>query len=245
MRKSFNIKGFVFKIISEQLSGGYTVVEKEEFKDALLDLATLSLEDDQVRYPKFDNKNKSYLFGGSNYDLFVLNKNGLQERGPFEMIIEQDNEVIGFMRGTKKANKTISFNLVHIKDEYRGNEIGTDIYQEFLNDGYTIKSDKEITDSTYSVYLKLLSYGYRPIVFDDDTVGLLPKTLLSVTESKEREYIRKIIREEVESLVSVDNLNSQKPDLQSHKKKQLDLILRTNPMLDDYHTGIRTVSKNI
>ncbi len=88
------------------------------------------------------------------------------------MVIENnDGEVIGFIRGTK-SEFVISFNLIHIKEDYRGNGIGSEIYQEFLDVGYIVKSDKEITYSTYSVYDKLALYGYTPIIFNDGRVGL-------------------------------------------------------------------------
>ena len=171
------------KIIKEQLKKFLIEDElknsptKEEFEDALLNLSTLNdLEDDQVGYPK-NYKNETYLFGGNNYDLYILNRNGLPESGPFEIFIYDgdDNDIlIGFIRGTKK-DKTISFNLIHIKEDYRGKGIGTDIYEKFLDMGLIIKSDKEITDSTYIVYMKLLSYGYKPIIYDDKRVGLIKK----------------------------------------------------------------------
>jgi hypothetical protein len=82
-----------------------------------------------------------------------------------------NDNVIGFIRGTKR-DKLISFNLVFLMPEERGRGIAYDIYRYFLNNGYTIKSDDEITDGTYSLYLKLLGDGFKPVVFDDDRVGL-------------------------------------------------------------------------
>ncbi len=41
--------------------------------------------------------------------------------------------------------------------------------------GYIIKSDSEITDGTYSIYDKLLSKGYKPIIYGDKRVGLVKK----------------------------------------------------------------------
>ena len=151
----------------------YNLIKAEKFKDILLDLATLDLEDSQVRYPKIEGRNQSYLLGGNNYDLYLLDRDSLPSVGPFEIFIMNDDEdVIGFILGTKN-NQMISFNLIHIIEEYRGSGIGTDIYEKFLNGGYVIKSDKEITDSTYSMYDRLLIYGYKPIIFDDGRVGLI------------------------------------------------------------------------
>lgn len=150
----------------------YIESNKEEFLDKLLDLSTLDLEDDQVRYSKSNNRSRSYLFGGSNYDLYILDHNDLPEYGAFEILITDDDEnIIGFIRGTK-SDKIISFNLIHIKEDYRGNGIGTDIYENLLDDGYIIKSDSEITSDTYSMYDRLLTYGYLPLIFDDGAVGL-------------------------------------------------------------------------
>ena len=156
----------------EYLKESYSITNKEDFEDKLLDLATLDLEDDQVRYPNLSNKEQNHLFGGNTYDLYIINRESLPSSGPFEISIENnDGDVIGFIRGTK-SDDIISFNLIHIKEEYRGSGIGTEIYEKFLNDGYIIKSDKEITDSTYSIYTKLVLYGYTPIVFDDGRVGI-------------------------------------------------------------------------
>lgn len=156
----------------EYLKESYSITNKEDFEDKLLDLTTLDLEDDQVRYPNLFNKEQTHLFGGNTYDLYIINREYLPSSGPFEISIENnDGDVIGFIRGTK-SDDIISFNLIHIKEEYRGSGIGTEIYEKFLNDGYIIKSDKEITDSTYSIYSKLVLYGYTPIVFDDGRVGI-------------------------------------------------------------------------
>lgn len=166
------MKKFIITTLREYLNEDYKIVDRSDFKDALLDLATLDLEDEQVRYPKIGNRTQSYLFGGNNYDLYILDRDELPTSGSFEIIIENnDKDIIGFIRGTKNEN-IISINLIHIKEDYRGNGIGTEIYENFLNDGYIIKSDTEITDSTYSLYDRMVIYGYTPIIFDDDRVGL-------------------------------------------------------------------------
>lgn len=158
-----------YRLIKESYNE-YEVIDKDTFEDALLDLATLDLEDDQVRYPKVDDA--AYLFSGKIYDVFVNNRDELPNSGPFELIIEDnDEQYIGFARATK-GNDVVSFNMIHIKDEYRGKGIGTDIYEWFLDNGYIIRSDDEITDMTYSMYTRLESYGYTPILFSDGRVGL-------------------------------------------------------------------------
>jgi hypothetical protein len=159
--------------ISEQSSRfEYEEVDQETFEEALLDLATLDLEDDQVGYPNFDKLSQSYLTGGRGYDLYMLRKDDLPSSGPFEIMItnDKDDEPIGFIRGTKREN-IISFNLIHIMDEHRGYGIGSDIYIKLLNDGNIIKSDDEITDATYSLY-KNLSKKYTTLLFNDGSVGL-------------------------------------------------------------------------
>lgn len=165
-----DMNGVLFKF--EEFNQKHNLNENKEFSDALLDLTTLDLEDDQVRYPKIDKDKMNFLFGGNEYYLYILNKEELPDAGPFELTIENnDDEEIGFVRGTVK-DKIISFNLIHIKEDSRRLGIGTDIYEKFLNMGYTIKSDSEISDSTYNMYDRLVKYGYTPIVFDDGRVGL-------------------------------------------------------------------------
>lgn len=163
-------KKYIITSLYEYL-GEYKIVDKTEFEDALLDLSTLDLEDDQVRYPSTNNINKTLLFVGKNYDLYILEREELPISGAFEIMIEDGDEIIGFIRGTKNK-EIISFNLIHIKEEYRGKGIGTDIYEKLLNEGFIIKSDTEITDSTYSLYSKLVVYGYIPLIFNDGCVGL-------------------------------------------------------------------------
>jgi hypothetical protein len=150
------------------------VATKEEFEDAALKLTTLDLEDDQVVYPNLNGKKLTDIGGGKDYNLSLIEREALPESGPFEISIENnEGEEIGFIRGSK-SNNTISFNLIHIKQDYRGKGIGTDIYEKFLNDGYTVKSDKEITDSTYSLYTNLANTNnYDRIVFSDGRVGLV------------------------------------------------------------------------
>lgn len=145
---------------------------EEEFDDAALNLATLDLEDDQVRYPKTDGRNSTFIDGGTGYNLYILDKEEIPEAGPFEISIENDEgDQIGFIRATT-SNKVISINLIHIKEAFRGNGIGTDIYEKLLNNGYTLKSDSEITDSTYSLYSRLAKYGYKRLVYPDGRIGL-------------------------------------------------------------------------
>lgn len=165
------LKEYITKLLRES-SNEYEEVDKETFEDALLDLSTLSLEDNQVRYPKIENKTESYLFGGNLYDLYILDRDSLPSSGSFEIIIkDNDDEIIGFIRGNKK-DEIISFNLIHINEDSRGKGIGTDIYEKLLKDNYIIKSDSEITDDTYNMYDKLSYYGYQRLKFNDGTVGL-------------------------------------------------------------------------
>lgn len=150
----------------------YEIVNKEDFEEALSDLATLDLEDDQVRIPGFDEDRDSYIFRIGKIYVHIRDRDEIPSAGPFELfILDVKDQPIGFIRGTV-SNKIISFNLIFINKENRGWGIGTEIYEHFLNNGYIIKSDDEITDSTYSLYLKLLKKGYLPIIFNDGRVGL-------------------------------------------------------------------------
>lgn len=170
-----NLRKEISKILSENFSDnkGYEFIDSELFMDKLLDLATLDLEDSQVNYPYVEGREKAYIMGGDNYDLYILDRDSIPSSGPFEILItDNDEETIGFIRGTKRSD-AISFNLIHIDEERRGSGIGTDIYEKMLDSGYIIKSDREITDSTYSMYDRLLKSGYRPLLFSDMTVGLI------------------------------------------------------------------------
>ena len=145
---------------------------EEEFKQALDDLETLDLEDEQVRTPSFDEDTDSYIIQVGKVYLHIRKRDELPKSGAFELfILNTKDEVIGFIRGTKR-DKLISFNLFYIFPNERGMGIGYDIYEYFLNDGYTIKSDDEITYGTKSLYLRLLNNGFKPIIFDDGRVGL-------------------------------------------------------------------------
>jgi hypothetical protein len=163
-----NLIASIRKILSEQFGD----TDVEDFKDALLSLATLNLEDGQVRYPAFNKETDGYLFDVDYASIYIRNKKEMSNRGPFELfILDEDENQIGFIRGTKSGT-VISFNLIFLSEESRGSGIGTSIYEHFLDSGFTMKSDSEITDSTYSLYLKLLGMGYTPMVFEDGRVGL-------------------------------------------------------------------------
>lgn len=170
------LKNILKQIIVES-KWDYRFVDKEEFEDALGELATLDLEDDQVIIPRFNGKTDPYIFyitawrAGDIY-VHIRNRNGIPESGAFELFLLNDDETIGFMRGTKK-DKIISFNLAFVLPEERGKGIGSAIYEYFLNDGYIIKSDTEISDGTYTIYDRLTYDGFKPIVFEDGTVGLI------------------------------------------------------------------------
>lgn len=154
-------------------SDEYNVVSYEEFNDTILDLATLDLEDEQVRTPNFNPNTDKFLTQVGKVVLYTRNRDGLPSSGSYEMFIENFNDdIIGFIRGTKKDN-LISFNLIYIEPDSRGMGIGTDIYEYFLNNGYIVKSDSEITDSTYSLYTNLAKSGYKPLIFNDGRVGLM------------------------------------------------------------------------
>jgi GNAT superfamily N-acetyltransferase len=75
----------------------------EDFKNALSDLATLDLEDDQVRIPKFNEETDPFIFQIGNTYIHIRNRNEMPQSGPFELfILDIDDDVIGFIRGTKK-----------------------------------------------------------------------------------------------------------------------------------------------
>lgn len=165
MEKRKSIKKLLRKYLNEQQNA-------QDFEDRLLDIMTLDLEDDQVRIPSFNEDSDTFIFQINNIFIHIRNYDDMPKSGPFELfILDMNDDVIGFIRGTKH-NKMISFNLVYIIPEERGKGIGYDIYEYFLNNGYTIKSDKEITSGTYSIYWKLLKNGFTPILFDDGRVGL-------------------------------------------------------------------------
>lgn len=167
------LKTLISEMINKCLNEQYKVADKEVFNDHLLDLTTLDLEDEQVRYPSTNNRKLSHLFSDHNYDLYVLDRSELPSSGAFEIIITNNSdEIIGFIRGIKGSN-IVSFNMIHINPNYRGSGIGSSIYTHFLNRNMIIKSDKEITDATYSVYDKLVRNGYKPLVFLDGSVGLM------------------------------------------------------------------------
>ena len=77
----------------------YEIVDRDTFQTALLNLSTLELEDEQVRYPRIGNRNIKHLFGGNKYDIYILDRDKLPESGPFELTIEDNDETtIGSIR---------------------------------------------------------------------------------------------------------------------------------------------------
>lgn len=168
------IKNEINKLLYEEISH-----EKDEFLDALEQINTLDWEEDQVIIPEFSDENYSFLFQlGTDLYFYIKDSeyDNFKRTGPFELIIkgQYDEDVIGFIRGTKnEAKKIISFNLIYLEPNSRNFGYGTQIYKYFLDNHYIIKSDTEITNSTKNLYIKLLNSGYKPVIFDeDDRVGL-------------------------------------------------------------------------
>jgi GNAT superfamily N-acetyltransferase len=161
------------RLIEHQLKDIAELIDEETFIELLEGLNTLNLEDDQVGVPNYNEETDDFL-GYIKYGyLHVRNRDELPDAGPFELfVLDNNDEVMGFIRGTKNTTY-ISFNLIYIHDEHRGLGTGLSIYEYFLNEGLAIKSDSEITDSTYGLYMKLLSMGYKPLMYTDGTVGLV------------------------------------------------------------------------
>lgn len=163
-----NLRKIIRQIILESSNSNYEVASEEDFEQTLSDLSTLDLEDDQVRIPEFDEDRDTYIFQVYKSYIHIRDREGIPSAGPFELfILDVNDQPIGFIRGTV-SNKIISFNLIFINEENRGWGIGTEIYERFLNDGYIIRSDDEITDSTYSLYV-----NYPPT--QSDGVGFKPE----------------------------------------------------------------------
>lgn len=145
---------------------------RQEFKSALEHLSTLDLEDSQVIIPKFNENRDNYIFTVWKYHIYIRDKEKIT-RGPFEFfVLDNNDKMVGFFRGIK-SKEYISFNLVYIIEDYRGYGIASDIYRYFLDNNITIKSDKEITYGTHSIYLNLFDEGYTGIIYDSGQVGLM------------------------------------------------------------------------
>lgn len=167
-----NLRKTIRRIILESSNSDYEVASDDDFERALSDLSTLDLEDGQVRVPEFDEDRDTYIFQIGKIYIHIRDREDIPSAGPFELfVLDVKDRPIGFIRGTV-SNKVISFNLIFINEENRGWGIGSEIYEHFLNDGYVVRSDDEITDPTYSLYMKLYKKGYVPLVFADGRVGL-------------------------------------------------------------------------
>ena len=153
----------------------YRIATYDEFENIASNLNTLDFEDDQVRIPAYNEETDNLIFQFSGLYIYVRNREALPESGPYELfILDGDDDPMGFIRGTKKDN-ILSFNLVYITPEERGKGLGTEIYEYFLNHGFIIKSDKEISYGTYSIYTNLAKSTFNPIIFSDGRIGLIKK----------------------------------------------------------------------
>jgi len=146
---------------------------------ALDDLATLDLDDDQINIPEYNPEKDNFADtinpGIHGIHLHVKGKDEIEDFGAHEIhLLDNDDESIGFVRLTK-SDKEISINLIAINEDRRGEGIASDFYQHFLNEGYDIKSDKEITDGTAGLYKSLIKKGVDAEVDDDGRVILKRK----------------------------------------------------------------------
>lgn len=162
------LKKIINDIISHHLSENNHI---QKFKKYLSNLNTFNFDDDQIQFPSFNPHSDHFLFQLDQSYFHIRNSTQFPNSGPFELfILDINDHVIGFIRGTTHK-KIISFNLIYIIPENRREGIGFNLYTHFLNNNYTIKSDSEITDDTYFLYLKLLNNNFSPIIFHDNTVG--------------------------------------------------------------------------
>jgi hypothetical protein len=152
-------------------------IDEDDFLMQLDDLTTLDLEDDQVSTPDYNEDTDNFIDNFNGVYMHIRRRDEFPSAGPFELfLLDVNHNTIGFIRGTKSGKGIISFNLIFIDEENRGMGLGTEIYEYFLNKGFAIKSDSEITDSTNSLYRKLLSKGYQPVEYSySGSVGFLPK----------------------------------------------------------------------
>ena len=143
-----------------------------EFEAKLEELQTLDLEEDQFNMPRFNSKKDSLvetLITGEAH-LMVRGKDEISPYGAHELfIVDNDDAPIGFVRLTKSPEQ-ISINMIHINEDYRGRGIGSEFYRYWLDKGVSVRSDKEITDSTAAVYMKLAKEGYAASVEDGRAV---------------------------------------------------------------------------
>lgn len=162
------LKKIINNIISQYLLENNHI---QKFKKYLSILNNIHLHDDQVHIPPFNIHSDHFLFQLNQSYFHIRNSSHFPISGPFELfILDINDDVIGFIRGTTHKN-IISFNLIYIIPEKRREGLGFNIYTHFLNNNYTIKSDSQISDDTYYLYLKLLNNNFSPIIFHDNTVG--------------------------------------------------------------------------
>lgn len=134
----------------------------KEFEQALSDLLGNDLEDDEVfskKPPDTDDPKLDFIehFGSGKYSFSMYCKGGeLTGFGPRELFFfNNDDEYIGHARLTK-SDKMVSINMIAFIEEHRGWGYGKQVYKYFLDDlKLDIKSDSEITQGTYGMYMSL------------------------------------------------------------------------------------------
>lgn len=165
-----------------------------EFEAKLEELQTLDLEEDQFNMPRFNHENDNLvetLIVGEAH-LMVRGKDEISPYGAHELfIVDNDDNPIGFVRLTKSPEQ-ISINMIHINEDYRGRGIGSEFYRYWLDKGVSVRSDKEITDSTAAVYMKLAKEGYAASVEDGRAVlrgKPVGSTFSLAPTEQDREYL--------------------------------------------------------
>lgn len=146
----------ILKLLEEKFN------DLDKFEDLLSSLIGDDLEDDQIftkKAPNVDDSGMKFLhqFGSGSYSFLMYCKGkDLSGFGPRELFFYNiDDENIGHARLTK-SDKMVSINMIAFTEGNRNQGFGKEFYKYLLDDLHLdIKSDSEITDGTYHMYMSL------------------------------------------------------------------------------------------
>ena len=154
-----NIISDIVPEIDESNAVELSIAEQDELLDSLL---VNDLEESSLEIPEFNEDNDGFLFqNGLDAYVHVRGRESLPDAGPFELIVlDIDDKPIGYFRGTKNGDK-MSFNMVVIEEDSRGQGIGKGVYKKFLENGRQIQSDTQLTESSIGLYKSLRNDGAK------------------------------------------------------------------------------------
>ena len=204
---------------------------------------------DTSKYPNWEYYKFNFELGGKNFEGLInigIDKNGNKHFYEINKIHTTSNSYVS----TNKSSSTDSINNSILPTQENVNTTKYSI-QESENNSGSFSFDKNAKRYADLLLSNTINYNKRnngtlniEMVNDNELINQISVDTKEETIKQLGDNIGSYIYESANGESKSLSLNQQEKSKQkpvTHKEKQLDIIKNANPMLDDYHTGIRNV----